>query len=68
MINYKQLVWFAYNKITQGEMPEYLKGVIASKITHKNVCRTFHIGKENGTSYITMDFGIAAGTASPIIT
>jgi serine/threonine protein kinase/tetratricopeptide (TPR) repeat protein len=29
---------------------------IARKITHKNVCRTFHIGKEDGTPYITMEF------------
>jgi serine/threonine protein kinase/tetratricopeptide (TPR) repeat protein len=29
---------------------------IARKITHKNVCRTFHIGKADGTPYITMEF------------
>lgn len=29
---------------------------IAHKITHKNVCRTYHIGKEDGTPYITMGF------------
>jgi tetratricopeptide (TPR) repeat protein len=29
---------------------------IARKITHKNVCRTFHIGKADGTLYITMEF------------
>jgi serine/threonine protein kinase/tetratricopeptide (TPR) repeat protein len=29
---------------------------IARKITHKNVCRTYHIGKEDGNPYITMEF------------
>jgi len=29
---------------------------IARKISHENVCRTYHIGKENGTLYITMEY------------
>ncbi len=29
---------------------------IARKISHKNVCRMYHIGKEEGTPYITMEY------------
>jgi serine/threonine protein kinase/lipopolysaccharide biosynthesis regulator YciM len=29
---------------------------IARKITHKNVCRMFHLGIEKGTYYITMEY------------
>jgi serine/threonine protein kinase/tetratricopeptide (TPR) repeat protein len=29
---------------------------IARKISHKNVCRMFHLGEEAGTRYITMEF------------
>ncbi|MGD8540511.1 MAG: serine/threonine-protein kinase, partial [Candidatus Aminicenantes bacterium] len=29
---------------------------IARKISHKNVCRTYHISKEEGTPYITMEY------------
>ena len=29
---------------------------ITRKISHKNVCRTYHISKEEGTPYITMEY------------
>jgi hypothetical protein len=29
---------------------------IARKISHKNVCRIYHISKEEGTPYITMEY------------
>ncbi len=29
---------------------------LARKISHRNVCRMFHLGEENGTNYITMEY------------
>ena len=37
---------------------------IARKISHKNVCRTYHISKEEGTPYITMEYVRGEGLKS----